>query len=1302
MLETEVHEGTLLTCLEQCSLWMAKLIGGIPEPFLSWFPKGITAKSSTSNIRSSYFTTLGSALDNGTNLSSAVKLIPTMMRTVENCTKQAAQIAIVTEGVQASRCLVKLSALGPEVEDKLADFWKIVLDQDKLYFVNDRFLLAAPGFALKSLVDIAEKVLQEMSVENVKQSAWLKAMAVALMSSETSTRTHAQASIKKIVFALGGDNLGMELLSQMSQHFSNVTVVETSLAQEGLTSKEGSENINVSAKSVVDALFAMVNGSKFGDEAKAAKFAGELLKVCHQPSVHNTYPGLWNDLVKKLELTPATAVEKNGKVLEVLVELISTPSSNASAGLAVETVVEANPDILVPKIIDLLAVKLRSGKLSVSVEDFETYLTPEGELFDKRVLEQIQNEGDASKNIKRESKAYSYKEQMEEIALRKELEEKRRREGKVVQPKLTPKQKEMLNAQLEKESKIRAEVAAIKNRVQPALMLLASAVKGSPKVFASLVSKTMDSLFLAFTSPITASQATQVFFDLRRAVFDECDETLSQVIAALTIQIKKPSCPQPHALKSDKLRKSAKSVASQIGENTVLSMYKGTDEDSVCPLMCPAFNYSFCLIEYAMKKHLKEDDFIYKCCDIISEHAGSRGMGDQESLDAPDLTHPKYLPIPKMLRFLIEVISTIEGRSQQAAVQTLIEVSSACSGKCGCAKAGKEEIEILLGSLQNNIEAVRDAGLRGLLAMITALPKEGDSLRDLIVRRVWVAKFDPCEENQDLANRLWQTAQFRIYDGLNMEMIDDIVHPVACVRSSGAEALAKLLEKDQEDTHAILTLLLDTYKDKLEMTPAVIDGLGRMAQEPIDHWEPRSGVAIAISKMAPFFNVEMVQTVASFLVPDALGDRHETVRTHMLDAALATIDIHGKETADELLPVFNTWLEKASSSGSNDNVRQSVVILMGSLAKHLDTDDPKVRPIMRQLIIALNTPSQQVQEEVAKCLPPLVPTIKDEAPVIVSDLIKTLLGAKNNYGERKGAAYGIAGIVKGLGILSLKQLDIMGRLTEAIQDKKNPTHREGALFAFEMLCNMLGRLFEPYIVHILPHLLLCFGDSVEHVRLAADDTARAVMKKLSAHGVKLVLPSLLNALEEDQWRTKTGSVELLGAMAYCAPKQLSSCLPSIVPKLIEVLGDSHHKVQTAGVQALTQIGNVIRNPEIQAIVPILLEALQDPAKKTGTCLQTLLDTKFVHFIDAPSLALIMPVVQRAFQDRSTETRKMAAQIIGNMYSLTDQKDLKPYLPGIIPGLKNSLLDPVPEVRAVSARALGKAKKPLFPIFYSNY
>jgi len=80
-----------------------------------------------------------------------------------------------------------------------------------------------------------------------------------------------------------------------------------------------------------------------------------------------------------------------------------------------------------------------------------------------------------NKNIKRESKAYSYKEQMMEIELRKELEEKKKlkdtggAEGpggdKVsrMPTNLTKKQKETIDQELQKEAAIRTKMKEVSN-----------------------------------------------------------------------------------------------------------------------------------------------------------------------------------------------------------------------------------------------------------------------------------------------------------------------------------------------------------------------------------------------------------------------------------------------------------------------------------------------------------------------------------------------------------------------------------------------------------------------------------------------------------------------------------------------------------------------------------------------------------------------------------------------------------------------------------------------------------------------
>ncbi|KAF8392098.1 hypothetical protein HHK36_022440 [Tetracentron sinense] len=290
--------------------------------------------------------------------------------------------------------------------------------------------------------------------------------------------------------------------------------------------------------------------------------------------------------------------------------------------------------------------------------------------------------------------------------------------------------------------------------------------------------------------------------------------------------------------------------------------------------------------------------------------------------------------------------------------------------------------------------------------------------------------------------------------------------------------------------------------------------------------------------------------------------------------------------------------------------------------------------------------------------------------------------------------------------------------------------REGALLGFECLCEKLGRLFEPYVIQMLPLLLVSFSDQVVAVREAAECAAHAMMSQISGQGVKLVLPSLIEVscqnvpygllipiawqmfaavicitvlriteihsafgLEDKSWRTKQSSVQLLGAMAYCAPQQLSQCLPKIVPKLTEVLTDTHPKVQSAGQMALQQIGSVIKNPEISALVPTLLMGLADPNVYTKHSLDILLQTTFVNSIDAPSLALLVPIVHRGLRERSADTKKKAAQIAGNMCSLvTDSKDMIPYMGLLLPEVKKVLSDPIPEVRSVAARALGSLIK----------
>lgn len=116
---------------------------------------------------------------------------------------------------------------------------------------------------------------------------------------------------------------------------------------------------------------------------------------------------------------------------------------------------------------------------------------------------------------------------------------------------------------------------------------------------------------------------------------------------------------------------------------------------------------------------------------------------------------------------------------------------------------------------------------------------------------------------------------------------------------------------------------------------------------------------------------------------------------------------------------------------------------------------------------------------------------------------------------------------------------------------------------------------------------------------------------------------------------------------------------------------------------------------------ILKSIIENEDSTTKEALDALIHINFVHVIDAPSLSLIVPILHKGLKNRSIESKKRAAQILGSMSSLTDHKDLIPYLDLLIPHLRDSVADPIPEVRAIASKSLGNLIKGLGEEYFSD-
>lgn len=542
------------------------------------------------------------------------------------------------------------------------------------------------------------------------------------------------------------------------------------------------------------------------------------------------------------------------------------------------------------------------------------------------------------------------------------------------------------------------------------------------------------------------------------------------------------------------------------------------------------------------------------------------------------------------------------------------------------------------------------------------------------------------EKSSEMAKKTIEDLEFDVDEVLLLELIDFGSKKAGLDKTMQeliANTIAEVLtDLDQEDvTQTALDILTQLFREDAASRVTVARCLEKIYATNL------SGKDQVVKAFR--FLLRQGLTLTSGSSPEAIE-----LRDVLLAAGIALIEKHGESFAERLIATVEEFEDGAAGAAASESARLGVAVFLGALSKHLSADNPKIPEILPRLLQRLLDPTStiSVQNAIVKVMPPLMKQNKEQATETLEQLLETALEPKTEAVTRRGAALGLGATVKGLSIQAVSQHGILKKIEAAAEDKKFAQVRMGALLCLEGLTLSLGRLFDPYVVSSLPLLLQAFSDSQQTVRNASQSAAGVMMSQLSGPGVKQVLKPLLEGIKDKQWRTKLGSIELLAAMTSCLPKQLAACLPQVVPALCGVINDQHAKVKEAAREAIDKIGSIITSPELRAIAPELISALTDGAQYehiTMQVLDKLLATSFVHHIDAPSLSLVCPLVQRALKERSGEMKRKGAQIVGSMVLLIkDAKDIQPYLPLLLPQLKVTLVDPIPDVRATAAKAFG--------------
>ncbi|KAI9353994.1 P-loop containing nucleoside triphosphate hydrolase protein [Pilaira anomala] len=315
----------------------------------------------------------------------------------------------------------------------------------------------------------------------------------------------------------------------------------------------------------------------------------------------------------------------------------------------------------------------------------------------------------------------------------------------------------------------------------------------------------------------------------------------------------------------------------------------------------------------------------------------------------------------------------------------------------------------------------------------------------------------------------------------------------------------------------------------------------------------------------------------------------------------------------------------------------------------------------------------------------------NEQVTTVTELLTKINTAPTSE-EVEQAAQDLAKTIQTQGMIMIKTCKILDKLSGSIKNKKSGLEREGGLIGFNALQEVLSHEIEPLLLNHLDSFLDLYADKGAVVQEAAQVASRSLVDSIPAEATKALLPVLLVGMgfgngNSKKWQTKIGALKLLQRFTERAPEQIGECLPEIIPAVSDCLGDTKKEVAAAAEKAMMKICSVGGNPDIHRHLKDLVLCMGNPTRVPET-IEKLAQTTFVAEVNGPTLAIMVPLLTRALNERSTTVLRQTVVITDNLCKLVrDPRTAAQFLPQLFPGIERQAdTAAFPEIRVLANKA----------------